>query len=94
MEPSEEEIRHRSNVFMRCMGIGLILMPFSLWVYTWLISGLEAIKVSLPAWFSSVLGLAMAFLPLVVLIQFARRRLNRDYPDSRPRRVPEAWERK
>lgn len=94
MQNSEAETRARSNLFMACMAAGLVLMLLSLWIFTLLSDGAAALGLVLPGWLHSLLGLAMAFLPLTLLIQLARKRLDRLYPDSPPRKVPEAWERK
>ena len=93
MNPSESEIRFRSNLFMACIAVGMGLMPLSLWLYSVLMDAASHLGLTPPDWLNSVLGLAMAFLPVTVCVQVARRHLRKRYPDSSPRRVPEAWER-
>jgi len=54
---------------------------------------LVLIRVELADWLESVLGLLIAFLPMILLIRLGAKRLHLRYPDSQPGRIPEAHER-
>jgi hypothetical protein len=86
MESSESNTR--SLVFLACMMSGLFLMIPAAWAGHFLLS-----RVELADWMESVIGLAIALAPLVLLIRFAARRLELRYPDSAPGRIPEPHER-
>jgi hypothetical protein len=51
------------------------------------------IRVDWAPWLESVLGLVVAFCPMVVLVRIAVKRLHLRYPDSPPGRIPEPHER-
>jgi len=88
MTVSEEEIKTRSLIFLFCMLGGMLLTPLSLWLFTLLAGGLEAMGWMPADWVTNLLGFLFAILPVTLLIQVGRGFLHRRYPDSPARTIP------
>jgi len=86
MSPTESNTR--GIALLACMLGGCLLMIPAAWLGNELL-----IRVELAPWLESVIGIIIAFLPMILLGRFAVKCLDRRYPDSPPGRIPEAHER-
>jgi len=86
MTPSESNTR--GLVVLACMFGGCILVIPAAWLGNELFR-----RIDLAPWLESALGIAIALLPMLLLVRFAAKQLQRRYPDSLPTRIPEAHER-
>lgn len=90
---NDEEINHRSLALLGCLLAGLALTIPALLLYNGALELGSAYGLELPGWLQSCIGLAVALLPLVLLVRLAAGKLNLRYPETADRRVPEAHER-
>lgn len=90
---SQNESNHRSALFFACLLLGLLLIVPAVHLHHWLVQIFERGGHPFPAWFRDFTGFLFAVSPIAYIAFKTTRYLNRCYPDSPARRIPEPYER-
>jgi len=90
---NQNESNHRNTLFMGCLLLGLILTVPAVHLHHGLMQLLERAGHPFPVWFRDFTGLLFAVSPLGYLALITTRHLNRCYPGSPARKIPEPHER-
>ncbi len=87
------EVSHLGNIFFACLLIGIILIIPAVWLHEMIMNKLIAAGNPPEKWVRDATGILFAIFPAFVLALSSVRYLDKRYPDSEARRIPEPHER-